>query len=243
MLSSGEHLGPDRSSRSPNSLHGKGNSGSRRSLNLPIIASVGMRTPSGCAATFATRSSADFLGRCPMEPQSQMGPDGVEITIATEPGIRLGAVAVFGKTTQKGTAIILSAGPKPDGEFKAKERGALDAILRKWRQAGHGTLELSGFRGTGRWLANIGPVAGVRDHTPAEWGLWVNRPLLGQWVWDIMRWLDLLDELKQGKGLSRTCAAESPVRPGRARCHEPAGDPGGGSRRAGRGCRRPRTAW
>ncbi len=40
-------------------------------------------------------------------------------------------------------------------------------------------------------------MAGVADHTAAEWGLWVGRPLLGQWVWDIIRWIDLLDELQQ----------------------------------------------
>ncbi len=28
----------------------------------------------------------------------------------------------------------------------------------------------------------------------AEWGIWVGRPLLGQWVFDIIRWLDFLDE-------------------------------------------------
>ena len=78
-----------------------------------------------------------------------------------------------------------------------QERAALDAILSNWHQAGYGTLELTDLRGTGRWLANIGPVAGVADHTAAEWGLWVGRPLLGQWVWDIIRWIDLLDELRQ----------------------------------------------
>ncbi len=44
-----------------------------------------------------------------------------------------------------------------------------------------------------------GPVAGVADHTAAEWGLWVGRPLLGQWVWDIIRWIDLLDGLRQNQ--------------------------------------------
>ncbi len=79
--------------------------------------------------------------------------------------------------------------------------------------AGHCVLELSGFRGTDRWLANIGPVAGVPDHTPAEWGLWIGRPLLGQWVWDILRWLDLLDEIrmKQVKTLSGLAPPDRPI--------------------------------
>src|SRR6516165_329907 len=43
-------------------------------------------------------------------------------------------------------------------------------------------------------MARTAPVAGVSDHNPAEWGLWLNRPLLGQWTWDLIRWLDFLDE-------------------------------------------------
>ena len=44
-----------------------------------------------------------------------------------------------------------------------------------------------------KWFTSA-PVAGVADHNPTEWGLWVNRPLLGQWTWDLIRWLDFLDE-------------------------------------------------
>jgi hypothetical protein len=37
-------------------------------------------------------------------------------------------------------------------------------------------------------------VAGVADHNEAEWGLWVGRPLVGQWVLDTIRWMTALDE-------------------------------------------------
>ncbi len=37
------------------------------------------------------------------------------------------------------------------------------------------------------------------DHNVAEWGIWIGRPLLGQWVWDIIRTLDLLDDLARAK--------------------------------------------
>ena len=32
------------------------------------------------------------------------------------------------------------------------------------------------------------------DHNTAEWALWIGRPLLGQWVLDVVRLLDVLDE-------------------------------------------------
>src|SRR4029077_9926328 len=67
-------------------------------------------------------------------------------------------------------------------------------------------------RGTGRWLANVTPIAGVPDHTVAEWGLWVGRPLLGQLLWDILRWLDLLHELRL-KQLKSTPDLALPNRP------------------------------
>jgi hypothetical protein len=54
-------------------------------------------------------------------------------------------------------------------------------------------------------------VAGVADHDVAEWGLWVDRPLLGQWVWDITRWLDFLDETR----LNQLQARSRPAPPNR----------------------------
>ncbi|MBN9118319.1 MAG: SMP-30/gluconolactonase/LRE family protein [Planctomycetes bacterium] len=37
------------------------------------------------------------------------------------------------------------------------------------------------------------------DHNSAEWGLWVGRPLLGQWVVDVRRLIDLFEQRSQGK--------------------------------------------
>lgn len=34
------------------------------------------------------------------------------------------------------------------------------------------------------------------DHNTAEWSLWLGRPLLGQWVYEVRRYLDALEELK-----------------------------------------------
>jgi hypothetical protein len=42
----------------------------------------------------------------------------------------------------------------------------------------------------------VGPAP---DHNSAEWSLWIGRPLLGQWAFDVVRLLDVLDH--QGDGV------------------------------------------
>jgi dienelactone hydrolase len=123
-----------------------------------------------------------FPPRAPLEAQSRHQPRGRAITITTERGIR--SRGVFSAPLQDaGTAFVLAPGPKAGSEPTAPEP-ELDTIRREWGRAGFAALELTRPRGTGRWLANTAPVAGVPDHDVAEWGLWV------------VRWLDAADELR-----------------------------------------------
>ena len=52
------------------------------------------------------------------------------------------------------------------------------------------TLDL---RATGRLAVPSDKIGHAPDHNSAEWGLWIGRPLLGQWVHDVRRLLDALD--------------------------------------------------
>jgi pimeloyl-ACP methyl ester carboxylesterase len=47
------------------------------------------------------------------------------------------------------------------------------------------------LRGTGETAAG-GALGGAPDHTPAEQALWIGRPLLGQWTFDVLCLLDWL---------------------------------------------------
>jgi hypothetical protein len=54
------------------------------------------------------------------------------------------------------------------------------------------------LRATGK-LARPGEKVGrAPDHHSAEWALWIGRPLLGQWVWDLTRLLDALADVDNG---------------------------------------------
>jgi dienelactone hydrolase len=50
------------------------------------------------------------------------------------------------------------------------------------------------LRATGRFADPRDKIANAPDHNTAEWSLWIGRPLLGQWVWDIRRTLDSIAE-------------------------------------------------
>ncbi|MFI5457849.1 MAG: alpha/beta hydrolase family protein [Isosphaerales bacterium] len=133
-----------------------------------------------------------FPKKTPLEVESHLLPDG-DVTIATERGVRSAGRVGAGPADRQGTAILAVPGPKTSNQ-RVPEEAQLPRINQQWREARFATLTLADSRLTLPDAANVGPIAGVADHTVAEWGLWVNRPLLGQWVWDIIRWLDFLDE-------------------------------------------------
>jgi uncharacterized cupin superfamily protein len=45
--------------------------------------------------------------------------------------------------------------------------------------------------GASAWPAD--KIGAAPDHNTAQWGLWIGRPLLGQWVWDARRLIDSLN--------------------------------------------------
>ena len=157
-------------------------------------------------------------------------PGGASFRITTESGIRSTGEAMLPTGRAVGTALIVAPGsnsPQP-GDRIAKD------LNRHWLASGFAILNVTDSRLTPGDMAHIAPVAGVADHNPAEWGLWVNRPLLGQWTWDLIRWLDFLDErsaLRADQG-GESLEAGKAVRLDRTGRDEPAGTAGGRPGRA-----------
>ena len=56
------------------------------------------------------------------------------------------------------------------------------------------TVAAPELRATGRLALPSDKIGNAPDHNTAEWSLWIGRPLLGQWVVDVRRTLDVLTE-------------------------------------------------
>jgi dienelactone hydrolase len=137
-----------------------------------------------------------FPPRVPLQVKSSLTESGREVEITTEPGLRSRAIVLPKPLQPRGTALIVSSGRLASDTPDAKSKvGKIDTLCREATAAGLATLLIAQPRATGTDVPGVGPIADVVDHTPAEWAIWVGRPLLGQWVWDIVRWLDLLDDL------------------------------------------------
>ncbi len=136
-----------------------------------------------------------FPARSPLEWQPRTIPMAGEreIMLTTEFGVRSRGVLTGAWENRRGTAIVIGMESEGSDAIARGEFGS-NALAQESRRGAGGVLKLPHPRGTRGPQTELMPVAGVIDHSVAEWALWVGRPLLGQWVWDILRWLDFLDE-------------------------------------------------
>jgi hypothetical protein len=105
-------------------------------------------------------------------------PGSGQLEFQPEPGITLS-----GRYPEKGKPPLLVV-LHCDGAEAARN----SPITAAARQAGWmvATLEL---RTTGKLAYPADKIGRAPDHNTAEWGLWLGRPLLGQWVWDVRQFL------------------------------------------------------
>jgi cephalosporin-C deacetylase-like acetyl esterase len=162
------------------------------------------RTPPGSVEAWAKESEArraSLIGKVfggfpkagPLKPQVIPTGHGssYRLEFEAEPGVSLTAVVEPGKPDAP-LAIILNATGGAKASTSPTASGARTA---GWTVAG---LELRAT-GTRAWPSD--KVRKTLDHNTAEWGLWIGRPLLGQWVVDTRRLLDALE--RQEGGLPR----------------------------------------
>ncbi len=110
-----------------------------------------------------------------------------QLTLEPEPGIRLSLRQLqedgFNKPVISDVVILLD-----HGGAAVAEKSPLVAALRA-KGLSVVTLDL---RATGE-LAQPGDRIGrAPDHNTAEWSLWIGRPLLGQWTWDVLRSIEAI---------------------------------------------------
>jgi dienelactone hydrolase len=136
-----------------------------------------------------------FPSKVPLDACTSTTPAGVRISIATEQGLRSTGQLGAGSSAGNGTAILAAPGPKL-ATGRIAEELQIERLASTWHDAQCATLLLGDPRATQTGAADVPAVAAVGDHDEAEWGLWVNRPLAAQWAFDIVRWLDFLDEAR-----------------------------------------------
>jgi cephalosporin-C deacetylase-like acetyl esterase len=111
--------------------------------------------------------------------------DPSKFRFEVEPGIHL--VSKTLPQSQEPLVILLNL----DGATAARSSALAAELGRaRWNLA---TFDL---RATGQLSLLSDKVGRAPDHNTAEWGLWIGRPLLGQWVLDVRRFLDALADSK-----------------------------------------------
>jgi cephalosporin-C deacetylase-like acetyl esterase len=119
----------------------------------------------------------------PLDWSVKRSEQAAEYTFHPETGLTLRAVQ-RGPDRAERLAIVLDL----DGAEQAAKSPHAQALT----TAGWSVVTLD-LRATGA-LARPGDLIGrAPDHTTAQWGLWIGRPLLGQWAHDVRRLLDGLE--------------------------------------------------
>lgn len=117
--------------------------------------------------------------------QAASAEQGGTMTFQPEPGIRLVArQEPFGSAVQK-LAIVL--------DLDGAEKALASPLATRLQSSGWSVLTLD-LRATGKLAQPNDRIGRAPDHNTAEWSLWLGRPLLGQWVIDVRRLLDALQE-------------------------------------------------
>jgi hypothetical protein len=102
----------------------------------------------------------------------------------SEPGLKLNAM--FQPAKNPPLVIVLNC----EGGNKA----STSELSIQARKAGWGVSSLE-LRSTGTRALPTEKVGRAPDHNSAEWGLWLGRPLLGQWTFDVRRLIDFIEPL------------------------------------------------
>jgi cephalosporin-C deacetylase-like acetyl esterase len=106
-----------------------------------------------------------------------------------ERGLTLSARQEAGSEADAPLAVLINL----DGANKAASRTLAEEV----RGAGWSLVTLD-LRATGALAWPSDAVGQAPDHNSAEWSIWIGRPLLGQWAFDVRRLLDVIEH-RDGK--------------------------------------------
>lgn len=114
--------------------------------------------------------------------RGEAAPGGARnVPFTSEPGIELKVYHELGRQNA-GTLVVLV-------DFETIEKTSASPLAAALREVGCG-LAIPELRATGRHAWPSDRVRNSSDHNTAQWGLWIGRPLLGQWATDVRRAID-----------------------------------------------------
>ncbi len=118
-------------------------------------------------------------------PSQEPGTRGFRLEF--EPHVSVSYFSEDGTGAERRTAILLNL----DGAKAAQQ----SALAKQLREKGW-TLVTVDLRGIGSAAVKGDSIGRAPDHNSAEWAMWIGRPLLGQWTFDVVRLLDVLKGTK-----------------------------------------------
>ncbi len=118
-----------------------------------------------------------------VSPQAEANGRARIVRFEPEPGVRLAARVEPGNEADAPRVVLL--------DLDGGEAASASPMAAALRQDGWSLVTLD-LRATGRLAVPSDKIGNARDHNSAQWGLWIGRPLMGQWVHDVRRLLDAL---------------------------------------------------
>jgi hypothetical protein len=131
---------------------------------------VGVAPPVATQPALVQAASAEQVGTLTFQPEL-----GISLAVRQEP---------FVQDAQR-LAVVL--------DLDGGEKASASPVAVRLRNGGWSVLTLD-LRATGKLAQPNDRIGRAPDHNTAEWSLWLGRPLLGQWVIDVRRLLDALQE-------------------------------------------------
>jgi len=131
----------------------------------------------------AVSLAANLATAAPLELKVDTADDVRELSFQSEPRIRLTARQTPAEAKPRKVAIVL--------DWAGGAAAAASEPAKSLRAAGW-TLVTVDLRATGALAVRGDTIGEAPDHNSAEWGLWIGRPLMGQWVHDVRRTVDAL---------------------------------------------------
>lgn len=147
----------------------------------------------------ATKLSAldTVLGGTPQPaPLRIIGPDRLAgkpqtIYFESEPGI---PVIAERASPDKPAKLLLLVDLDHHVAYQPPVEGPGLNLAKSWEAAGWTVVRVEP-RASGKHAPKGDKIGHAPDHNSAEWSLWIGRPLLGQWAYDVRRTLDALTEV------------------------------------------------